>query len=236
LGTPKFSVSSLEEIEFMDIQSMRCPPLEYDHRNKNSYSEQPHALTVVIGAVCQDGIVLVADKKITNTVGGKYENDGIKIYGDLGHILIGYTGAVGLFDIFRKYIVGDVNTTRNHVERYRYANVINTMSNLIKEFNLSIGRQYSSFQTLIAKHMRERSELYHVDVYGNATKLDYKAIGIGDDIADVFCKKLILNGRSKIKEFVKNAYTAIMYMERFCPGMGVGIGGDIFMYLVIVLD
>jgi hypothetical protein len=93
LGTPKFSVSSLEEIEFMDIQSM-CPPVEYDHRNKSSYSEQPHALTVVIGAVCQEGIVLVADNKITNAVGGKDENDRIKIYGDLGHILIGYTGAL----------------------------------------------------------------------------------------------------------------------------------------------
>ena len=118
-------------------------------------------------------------------------------------------------------------TTRNHVECYKYTNVVETMSNLIKEFNLSIGRQHSLFETLIAKHMREDSELYHVDVNGKATKLDYKAIGIGKDIADVFCKKLILNGRPKIKEFVKNAYTAITYMERFCLGMGVGIGGDI---------
>jgi 20S proteasome alpha/beta subunit len=120
-------VPSLEEIEFMDIQSMGCSPVEYDHRNKSSYSEQSHALTVVIGAVCQDGIVLAADKKITNTVGGKDENDGIKIYGDLGHILIGYTGAVKLFDIFRKHVVGDVITTRNRVERYRYANVVETI-------------------------------------------------------------------------------------------------------------
>ena len=62
-------MSSLEEIEFMDIQSMRCPPVEYDHRNKSSYSEQPHALTVVIGAVCQEGIVLVADIHVTALAG-----------------------------------------------------------------------------------------------------------------------------------------------------------------------
>jgi hypothetical protein len=36
-----------------------------------------------------------------------------------------------------------------------------------------------------------------VDVNGKAAKLDYKAIGIGDDILDVFCKKLILSCRSK---------------------------------------
>jgi hypothetical protein len=26
-----------------------------------------------------------------------------------------------------------------------------------------------------------------------------------------------------MKEFIKRAYTAIMYMEQFCSGMGVGI-------------
>ena len=43
----------------------------------------------------------------------------------------------------------------------------------------------------------------------------------------MFCKKLIKNsqGRPKIEEFEKIAYVAIMYMERFCAGMGgVGIG------------
>lgn len=123
--------------------------------------------------------------------------------------------------------MGDVITTRDYSNRYKYGNVVKTMSTLIKEFNLSIGRQHSLFETLIAKHMREHSEIYYIDVNGNATKLDYKAIGIGHDIADVFCKKLILNGRPTIKEFVKNVYTAIRYMERFCLGMGVGIGEDI---------
>jgi 20S proteasome alpha/beta subunit len=184
-------------------------------------------LTVVIDAVCQEGIVLIADKKITNTIGGKDENPGIKIYGDLGHILMGYTSAVKMFDIFRKHVMGDVITTRDYSNRYKYGNVVKTMSTLIKEFNLSIGRQHSLFETLIAKHMREHSELYHIDVNGNAIKLDYKAIGIGDDIADIFCKKLILNGRPTIKEFVKNAYTAIRNMELFCLGIGVGIEEDI---------
>ena len=44
------------------------------------------ALTVVIGAVCLDQIVLIADKKITNTIGGKDENDGIKTHGDCENV------------------------------------------------------------------------------------------------------------------------------------------------------
>ena len=52
-------------------------------------------------------------------------------------------------------------------------------------------------------------------------------IGIGKHIADIFCKKIIHDEQLKMREFVKRAYIAIMYMERFCPGMGVGIGEDI---------
>lgn len=211
----------------MDLTQSIGITYENGHRNICNYSIQPHPLTVVIGAVCQEGIVLIADKKLTNTLGGKDENPGIKIYGDLQHILMGYSGNVKMFDIFRKHVVGDVITTRDYVERYRYDSVVKTMSTLVYEFNVSIGRQYSLFEILIAKHMRELSELHHVDVNGNSTKLEYKAIGIGKDIADIFCKKIIRGGRPKIKEFVKTAYTAILYMERFCVGMGIGIGEDI---------
>jgi len=58
-------------------------------------------LTVVIGAKCSDGIAMIADKKLTDLSGGdpQFRN---KIRGDLGHILMGYTGSEGMFDIFRK--------------------------------------------------------------------------------------------------------------------------------------
>jgi hypothetical protein len=57
-------------------------------------------LTVVIGAKCKYGILLNADKQLTNVIEGK-DDEGIKIHGDLAH-----TGALKMFDIFRKYIVG----------------------------------------------------------------------------------------------------------------------------------
>jgi 20S proteasome alpha/beta subunit len=220
-------MSSLEEIEFMDMQSMEYSRVERE--DINLCRREAESLTVVIGAACSDGIVMIADKKLTNTIGGMDEIPGIKIHGDLEHILMGYTGAVKMFDIFRKNVVGDVITTRDFVERYKYANVVRTMSTLIKEFNESIGRQHSVFEMLIGKHIGRYSELHYIDTAGKSTKLDYKAIGIGKCIADMFCKKLIesIQGRPKIEEFVKAAYVAITYMERFCVGMGVGIGEDI---------
>jgi hypothetical protein len=103
---------SVEEIEFADIQNMEYPLTRNENKNIcNSYSYEPYSLTVVFCGVCLDGNVLIADRKLTNTTGGK-DDAGIKIHGDLEHILMGYTGAVKMFDIFRKYVVGDVIITR----------------------------------------------------------------------------------------------------------------------------
>jgi hypothetical protein len=76
-------MSSVEEIEFADIQNMEYPLRRNENKNIcNSYSYEPYSLTVVFGAVCLDGIVLIADRKLTNTIGGK-DDAGIKIHGDL---------------------------------------------------------------------------------------------------------------------------------------------------------
>jgi 20S proteasome alpha/beta subunit len=168
----------------MDMQSMEYPHVRYEDINLCRHIFED-CLTVVIGAVCSDGIVLIADKKLMNTIGGKDEDAGIKIHGDLKHILMGYTGNVKMFDIFRKYVVGDVITTRDF-PRYKHDNVVQTMCTVIKEFNNSIGRQYSVFELLIAEHIGRQSQLHYIDTGGKSTRLDYKAIGSGKQIADMF--------------------------------------------------
>ena len=62
----------------------------------NCLSEAP-LLTVILGAKCSCGIVMVADRKCTDLLGGKPEF-GMKIFGDLGHVIIGYTGRERMFD------------------------------------------------------------------------------------------------------------------------------------------
>ena len=52
---------------------------------------KPPILTVIIGAKCSDGIVMIADRKVTDMTGRTkcYTN---KIFRDLEHIIIGYGG------------------------------------------------------------------------------------------------------------------------------------------------
>jgi 20S proteasome alpha/beta subunit len=74
-------------------------------------------LTVIIGAKCSDGIALVADTKYTDMTGGQTKH-GRKIFGDLVHFLVAYSGTENAFDIFRKYIVGDVLVPEDNKELY----------------------------------------------------------------------------------------------------------------------
>lgn len=195
------------------------------HDNRNIYeSSAEDLLTVVIGAKCSDGIVLIADKKLANVIGGK-DDEGIKIIGDLAHILMGYSGAVNMFNVFRKYVVGDVIITRDKSERYQYDNIISTSNELIRRFNTSMGKQNSVFELLVVKHIQNNPELYHIDVDGNPHLENYKSIGIGSRIADKFCATLTHN-EIKMRNFIKHAYLAIAYMEECCPGIGVGLGDE----------
>jgi hypothetical protein len=75
----------------------------------------------------------------------------------------------------------------------------------------------------MVSHRTKPLELYHIDIDGIPSKVsDYKAIGSGTKIADRFCGKLEFD-KILMKEFIKCAYLAIMYMNQYCPGLEVGV-------------
>ena len=194
-------------------------PYDYERR-ENIYpcliDEQP--LTVVIGAKCSDGIVLIADRKLTRKNGEITYRE--KIFGDLPHVLIGYTGDVQMFDIFRRYTVGDLMIERDAVKRYTLDNLLSKVSSSIKDFNRLV--ESRPFKVLMVSHHEKPLELYHIDESGNPNISDYKAIGSGKEIADIFCGALKFD-KILMREFIRHAYLAIMYMDKYCPGFGVGV-------------
>lgn len=183
----------------------------------------PPILTVVIGAKCSDGIALIADKKLTDLSGGDPQFRD-KIRGDLGHILMGYTGLEGMFDIFRKSVVGDVQLMFP-ADHYTFNNIMSRCSPPIKLLNAISSRPEFSLELLIAKHQTTSSELYHFNIHGDYNPVNYMAIGSGKDTADMFCKSLPFKEMT-MKSFIERAYLAIMFMEQYCPGLGVGVGAN----------
>ena len=143
-----------------------------------------------------------------------------KIIGDILHYLIGYTGDAEIFDIFRRYTVGDIMIERDTKRRYNLENLLSKVSRSIKRFN-ELG--INPFKVLMAKHAREASTLYHIDIDGRSDEIaDYKAIGSGSIIADKFCGKLSHN-QITMKDLTKHAYLAINFMDQYCPALGVGV-------------
>lgn len=193
---------------------------------------RPPILTVIIGAKCSDGIVLVADTKYTDMRGGQSMH-GRKIFGDLAHFLIAYSGTEYAFDIFRKYIVGDVQIPEDDQELYKKTlhytekpytnkNIVPNASKLVKHFNNIIKNPGFAFGMLIATHDWRNSQLHLVNEIGDPYIRNYQAIGSGQDCANMFCSS-IRHGETNMYEFTKRAYIAIEYMNQCRPDLFVGL-------------
>lgn len=140
----------------------------------------------------------------------------------------GLTGWERTFDVFRKYIVGDLIINRDTEDFYTFNNYIPTASKSVKRFNkLVVDKLKHRFEVLIAKHQRRNSELWYINVDGTATPITYRAIGSGQNTADLHCGVGVLEHENiTMKHFVKHAYFSILYMQKFYPDMGVGIKED----------
>jgi 20S proteasome alpha/beta subunit len=100
-------------------------------------------MTLVIGARCNDGVVIMTDLKVTSRVSGYIEVRGLqsKISGVFLNIIFGYTGDVDVNDVFIKYSLGDYIVKRDDPDNaYTASNFIENLSvNITKlSCNLSI--------------------------------------------------------------------------------------------------
>ena len=162
---------------------------------------------------------MIADRKITDITGNtlRYEN---KIFGDMEHILIGYGGGFGTFDIFRKYIVGDITLLRDDKNnRYTFDNFIPKVNQSVHRFNNFVKHSY--FEIIVGKHRGNLSELYYIKKNGEAISTDYITIGSGKATADIFLKN-VKNNNTDMRTFAKNACLSIAYMNRYRPDDRVG--------------
>ena len=211
-------------LEYTDIFNFDFPYVEkYTHEGIYHCFREPPILTVVSGARCSDGIVLIADRKISTVYGRELRFED-KIRGDLAHILIGYAGRVSMFDIFRKYVVGDVLIRRSK-DPYTPENFITESAHSVKRFNELVYNPDFFFEVLVAKHQWKNSELYHIDFSGKHKEVKYKAIGSGEETANKFCAGLS-HEEVTMKDFLKHAYFAIEFMDQYHPELKVGIEPD----------
>jgi hypothetical protein len=165
--------------------------------------------------------VLVADQKISRGNNEKLESTiKKKIAGDLAHFVMSYTGPKLTFDIFRKFMVGDLMIdSATNTKRFNFH--IERASNCIDEIN-KVAASGNRIQILAVSHDGHNSVLYHVDEDGYRRRInDYISIGSGQVVADHFCKSIPHNQLS-MKSFAREAFLAIRFMDQDRPDLRVG--------------
>ena len=185
-------------------------------------------MTYVLGARCSDGVVLVADKKVTSDSGAtvKFES---KIFWDTG-IFIGYSGS-DITNLNFRYdasqIIGRLKQTEKQVE---VQGLVRELEDVLRKINTRYGeRVLQTNDVLIAAKLRDPqlATLRYIAPEGAGSEiLEYKAIGTGAPYGAVFLKRLWRNRNLTMNRVAEVGYFIIKYIETLGLDSTVGVGSE----------
>ena len=182
-------------------------------------------MTFILGARCIDGVVLVADKKITKTneigsISFEYKR---KLHGELRHVIFGVSGSTDTFEFF----VDEIKERVNQGD-VTFENVTNVISDKVLEINKK--RDFIKklfFNLLVAvQYPNKKTVLTYVDGYGGKSLIDkYHSIGIGSIFAEPFLKNIWASD-IKMSNVATLGWFIIKYIEDYQLHSSVGIGSN----------
>lgn len=178
----------------------------------NLSSKLPN-MTFILGARCMNGVVLVADRKITKFDDGLTFDYGDKLFAELRHIVFGSSGSTGVFELFRAKIRNHIRTQNVDVD-----NIIPILTNYVYDLN----RQYNfrselRFDILVAIGYKDtKSTLTYIDANGTPNiinGIEARAIGTGRKYIKSFLDS-IWNNNITMREVAEAGYFIIKYIEK----------------------
>lgn len=176
----------------------------------NLSKNEQELMTLILGAVCSDGVCIVADKKFTtkhNTIAGY----GDKIFGEIENVVFGASGYRRLFEEFKIQIRKDLHDgkiSRDDVIPQLAAKVyeINQTSKDTRTdiFDVVVSRQYPN---------EKESTLSYIDPDGMIIPVITRIpTGSGNPHARYFLKRLYQKEMT-MKEFAILSWFIIKYIE-----------------------
>ena len=167
------------------------------------YLTYPYKMTFVLGSRCKDGVVLVADRKITstnefNSINFDYKN---KLFGILDGVIFGSSGSNDSFELFREHTLEQVrktiramieNENNNHHE-ITYDNIILTLCDIVLDINKkrNFMKDYY-FELLVAIRHPDKQSTFTWILGAGVKRLisGYHTLGIGGIFAKEFLEQL----------------------------------------------
>lgn len=179
-------------------------------------------MTFILGARCKDGVVLIADKKVTTIDGGLDFDFRNKLFGNLGHIIFGSSGSTDMFELFRAQVMSHV--TRNNVS---FRDILLVLS----ENTFALNDRYKfrkelTFDVLVGMQYKDKpSTLTYINAYGLTHEITgFHTIGSGGRYAKVLLRvQDLYDNNMTMKEVAEIGYFIIKYIEYFELDFSVGI-------------
>ncbi len=145
-------------------------------------------MTYILGSICSDGVVLVADRKVTLGGGASSEYED-KLFSDIFWMVVGSSGISGLFEKFRERLSSKINTPD-------WDKTIPTLTSHIEVITRELNTQYREvlggevFDVLLGIRTTTDALLKYVHPIGFAEGVRrYKVIGHGEPYGSSFLKQ-----------------------------------------------
>jgi len=186
-------------------------------------------MTFILGSHCKNGVVLVADRKITIGYGEDYDECD-KLFGEIRHVVYGSSGDAGMFELFRGYIMDYVNT---HPGEITHQNATVKLALNALKMNKEYALSPNLYEVMVAIQPNDKpSQLNLINGYGMPyTIKNYHSIGSGTPYAQIFLKKYLRDVSTMTMEQVAEiGYFIIKYIEEF--KLNYTVGGEPMIWFI----
>lgn len=182
-------------------------------------------LTYIVGARCKDGVVMIADKKITIDEGADY-TFAKKIFQPYETVIIGAAGATGQVRSFQARLIQEIEEFRRTIEKdERELTHYETQQSLLLITERTMQQQLATYReqyirydidVLLANRLTNVPELFHFNSQGMPEPvMTNKAIGHGEPYGSIVLKLLWkkYNGQMHMDTFAKLGCLIIKYIQ-----------------------
>jgi len=180
-------------------------------------------MTLILGSRCSDGVVLVADKIVTNQTDGLNFYFAEKLFSILHNVVIGSSGSSGNFELFRNHIAAYIN--RNQTKA-NVNEILLTLSSQTYALNERYRTRHSSaiFDILVGiGHQDKPATLTYLNSFGLLNpEAKYRLIGSGSRYAKTFLER-IWNRDMTMAKVAEIGYFVIKYIEELKLDHTVGL-------------
>lgn len=192
-------------------------------------------MTLALGAVCSEGVVIVEDKALTRMDNFELLKYDEKLRGVIRNVIFGYEGNETMHDIFVKYVVGDLVMLRDdQKDMYTRTNILLKFCKVMDKLRNINGN--IRLKILVARQFPQagKSDLNVISEKGESTIIEsWKTIGDGGVVSDPLIRGYWIDKRMEMSDFAKLSHCIIKFIEKeeLAVGVGVGSGNPSIRYM-----